>query len=305
MNWAGYPTLNSLRAFSTLAETLSFSRAADELNVTHAAVSQQIKILEDRLGLTLVERKGKAVRLTTQGKALALDLAEGFNIIYRGVESLSETASARAVQVTMTPALAVSYLMPGIADFQLLHPGITLMLNPTAEVVDLSPEGIDVAIRYCDGEVPGMEVSPLIICDMVVVGARELVGERDLTDPATLCDLPWLQELGTDEVAEWMTRRGVKPGRPIQITHMPGSLIMDAVRRGHGITYTARKFVEDDLRSGHLVELYSERDSNGYYLVTRPGMLRPSVRIFLDWIKAYSRQDSPDSEPRGRTTTSH
>ena len=295
MNWAGYPTLNSLRAFSALAETLSFSRAANDLNVTHAAVSQQIRILEDRLGLALVERKGKTIRLTTQGKALALDLAAGFNTIHRGVGALLESASTRAVQVTMTPALAVSYLMPRIADFQALHPGITLMLNPTAEVVDVGLESIDVAIRYCDGNVPGMQAEPLIICDMVVVGAQELIGEHDFSDPARLCHLPWLQELGTDEVAEWMARRGVEPDAPIHITHMPGSLIMDAVRRGHGVTYTARAFVEEDILSGHLVELFSERDSNGYYLVTSPGVLRPSVRLFLDWIKGIAEETSTDS----------
>ena len=284
MDWSGFPTLNSLRAFSTVAETMSFSRAADALNVTHAAVSQQIKGLEDRLGLVLVIREGKSIRLTREGKSLAHDLAAGFKIIHRGVEVLTESTSRRAVQVTMTPALAVSYLMPRIADFQSKHPGITLMLNPTADVMDLSPEGIDVAIRYCDGNIPDMEVIPLLICDMVVVGSSDLIANRDFSDPAKLCRLPWLQELGTNEVSEWMERRGIMPPRPLQITHMPGSLIMDAVRRGNGVTFTARKFVDKDIQSGQLIELFSERNSNGYYLVTRPGVLRPSVKSFLNWI---------------------
>lgn len=294
MDWAGFPTLNSLRAFSTLAETLSFSKAANALNVTHAAVSQQIKTLEDKMGLVLVIRKGKSISLTTEGKSLARDLAEGFQTIHNGVEALTETISSRAVQVTMTPALAVSYLIPRIADFQSKHPGITLMLNPSADVMELNPDGIDVAIRYCDGEVPGMEVTPLILCDFVVVAARELVGKRDFSDPSKLCRLPWLQELGTDEVAEWMERRGVTPAEPMQITHMPGSLIMDAVRRGHGVTYTARRFVERDIKSGQLVELFTESDSNGYYLVTRPGVLRPSVRSFMNWIKQQEGSETTD-----------
>jgi LysR family glycine cleavage system transcriptional activator len=292
MDWSGFPTLNSLRAFSTLAETLSFSRAARTLNVTHAAVSQQVKALEDRMGLTLVTRRGKTISLTTEGKSLARDLGEGFKTIHGGVEALTEATSSRAVQVTMTPAFAVSYLMPRIADFQINHPGITLMLNPTAEVMNLNPDGIDVAIRYCDGNVPGMESTPVLLCDMVVVGARELIGKQDFSNPAMLCHLPWLQELGTNEVFEWMERRGVTPDRPLQITHMPGSLIMDAVRRGNGVTYTARSFVDKDIQSGQLVELFSERDSNGYYLVTRPGMLRPSVRSFMNWIKRQGRTDT-------------
>lgn len=292
MDWAGFPTLNSLRAFFTLAETLSFSKAANALNVTHAAVSQQIKALEDRMGLALVVRKGKSISLTTEGKSLARDLAEGFQTIHNGVEALTEAISSRAVQVTMTPALAVSYLIPRIADFQSKHPDITLMLNPTVEVMELNPDGIDVAIRCFDGNLPGMEVTPLILCDFVVVGARELVGNRDFSDPSKLCLLPWLQELGTNEVSEWMERRGVTPAKPLQITHMPGSLIMDAVRRGHGVTFTARRFVDKDIQSGHLVELFSESDLFGYYLVTRPGVLRPSVRLFVNWITQQEKSET-------------
>jgi DNA-binding transcriptional LysR family regulator len=129
-----------------------------------------------------------------------------------------------------------------------------------------------------------MEVTPLLLSDMVIVGARELIGDQQFSEPAKLCKLPWLQELGTNEVAQWMERRGVIPKSPLQITHMPGSLIMDAVRRGHGLTYTARSFVDKDIQSGQLIELFSESDSGGYYLLTRSGVLRPPVLSFLNWI---------------------
>jgi DNA-binding transcriptional LysR family regulator len=120
---------------------------------------------------------------------------------------------------------------------------------------------------------------------MVVVAARELVGRRAITDLARLAELPWLQELGTNEVAEWIERQGVAPRRPLKITHMPGNLIMGAVRRGDGLTYTARCFVDEEIRSGKLVELSSENDTGGYYIVTRPGVLRPPVRAFVKWLK--------------------
>jgi len=289
MNWTGFPTLNSLRAFSTLAETRSYSKAAIVLNVTHAAVSQQVKILEYRLGLTLVVRKGRSITLTREGRSLAYDLANGFKAINNGVSALTDAISTRAVQVTMTPAFAVCYLMPRIAGFQNEHPEVTLMLNPTADVVEFGENGLDIAIRYCDGNVPGMEVTPLLLCDMVVVGARELIGKQDFSDPAKLCKLPWLQELGTNEVAEWMERRGVKPARPMQITHMPGNLIMDAVRSGNGLTYTARSFVDQEILSGQLLELYSESDSGGYYLLTQPGVPRAAVLSFINWIKRQEK----------------
>jgi LysR family glycine cleavage system transcriptional activator len=285
MSWTGFPTLNSLRAFATVAETRSFSKAATILNVTHAAVSQQIKALEERLGLSLVVRDGRGIALSVEGAALARDLATGFAAIRRGVEALTGANATRPVQATMSPAFAVSWLMPRITEFQQEYPDVTLMLNPTAEVVELTPGGIDLAIRFCDGHWPGMEITPLLLCDMVVVGSRELIGRHEITDPATLFDLPWLQELGTNEVAEWMRRRGLTPDQPPMITHMPGNLIMESVRRGDGLTYTARSFVEQEIRSGQLVELSSENDTGGYYIVTRPGVLRPPVRGFVNWLK--------------------
>jgi len=285
MDWTEFPTLNSLRAFSVVAETMSFTRAAASLNVTHAAVSQQVKALEDRIGLTLVERKGKAITLSKEGKSLAHDLTKGFITIHDGVRALKHATTWSSVQVTMPPAFALGYLMPRIGDFQREHPGITLMLNPTVDVLELTPGGIDIAIRYSDCFVPGMDVTPLLITDMVVVGARELVNGKIFNDLSALCELPWLQELGGNDTSEWMERQGITPDKPMNITYMPGSLIMDAVRRGHGLTFTARSFVDEDIQAGLLVELFSETEFGGYYIVTRPGALRPPVQSFLNWLK--------------------
>jgi LysR family glycine cleavage system transcriptional activator len=288
MNWSGFPTLNSLRAFSAVAETMSFSRAADMLNVTHAAVSQQVKALEGRIGLILIERKGKLLTLTKEGKSLAHDLAIGFASIHDGVTALTRASTERAVQITMPPAFATSYLMPRIAEFQREHPEITLMLNPTSEIMELTPDGIEVAIRYCDGNIPGMVVTPLLKSDMVVVGARDLMQGLSFSNPVSLCDLPWLQELGSNDTAEWMERQKISPTQPLQITYMPGSLIMDAVRRGHGLTFTARSFVERDIKAGLLVECFSESDVGAYYIVTRSDRLRSSVLSFVNWLGRQS-----------------
>ena len=130
-----------------------------------------------------------------------------------------------------------------------------------------------------------MKVMPLLLPDMVVVAAPELTGNGKITEPTVVAQMPWLQELGTNEVAEWMERRGVTPGKPVKITHMPGSLIMEAVRRGDGVTFTARCFVDREIKSGRLIELFSERDAGGYYIVTRPGTLRPKVRAFIGWLR--------------------
>lgn len=291
MDWTGFPSLNSLRAFAAVAESGSYSRASVGLNVSHAAISQQVRALEARLGVTLVVRDGRGIRLTDEGAMLASHLARGLAAIREGVEFLTHADTTRPVQITMPPAFAVSWLMPRLMGFQHQNPGLTLMLNPTAELIQLVPGGVDLAIRFGDGDWPGMQVTPFLRPEMVVVAARELIGERDIDDLARLVELPWLQELGTNEVAEWMQRQGVAAERPLLITHMPGNLIMDAVRRGDGLTYTARCFVERDILSGKLVELSSEGNSGAYYIVTRPGALRPPVRALVRWLKCQAGKD--------------
>src|SRR4029079_7109644 len=184
MNWAHFPSLNGLRAFAAAAETRSSSRAGTSRNVSHAAVSQQVKALEARLGVALVIRQGRGIKLTDDGVALARYLVRGFSTIREGVDALTGADMTRPIQVTMSPAFAVSWLMPRIMDFQHQNPGLTLMLNHTAEIIELAPGGIDMAIRYGGGNWPEMAVTPLLLPDMVVVGARELVSTQETTHPA-------------------------------------------------------------------------------------------------------------------------
>ena len=280
------PPLNALRAFSAVAETGSYTLAADRLNVTQAAVSQQVKALEKYLGVALVARLGRSIELTGTGARLARELDIGFEIIGRSVEHLSEDASNRPVQVTMSPAFAVEWLMPRMAEFQRDNPDITLMLNPTTDVLELKPGGIDVAIRYRDRRRPASDIQHVLISDMIVIGTPSLIGNRDLNDPASLVDLPWLQELGTNEAAEWFTFHGVVPDRPLTVNHMPGNLIMAAVRRGDGITYTARAFFQDDLETGKIIELFSEPLFGVYYIHTPQGYYRPFAKVFVNWLKS-------------------
>ncbi|MGI9482975.1 MAG: LysR substrate-binding domain-containing protein [Hyphomicrobiales bacterium] len=288
MNWAGLPSLNALRAFAAVAETGGFGRAGETLNVTHAAISQQIKALESRLGVKLVVREGRKINLTEEGVELAGDLAAGFASIMRGVDRLTKADAHRPVQVTMSPAFAVSWLMPRLVDFQKKHPEITLLLNPTAELVDPAPGGLDLAIRYKDMLGSKEPADVLMQFDLVVVGTPELIGNRKITHPKDLTALPWLQELGIDEVTTWLGRKNVVPTGPLMISHMPGNLIMEAVRRGDGITYTPRPLVDKELKSGRLVELFCDEQFGMFYLKTRPGPQRPPITAFIDWLKSQA-----------------
>ncbi len=284
MDWLKLPPLNSLKAFSAVAETGSYSQAADRLNVTHAAVSQQVKALEQRLGASLVHKTGRGIELTDAGDRLARDLSAGFASIGRGVERLQEMTAASPVQITMSPAFAVEWLMPRIVEFQSAHPDITLLLNPTVRIMELRQGGIDVAIRYRDRRRPRLDIQPVLISDMVVIGTPSIIDGRELRTPKALVDLPWLQELGTNETADWFTYHGVVPDQPLTVNQMPGNLIMDAVRRGDGLTYTARAFFRQDLKEGAVVELFSEPLFGVYHIETAPGPMRPAVRTFVTWL---------------------
>ena len=183
MDWRTLPSLNSLRAFAAVAEEKSLSAAGRELNVTHAAVSQQVKSLETFLGLQLVVREGRGIALTPEGGQLFRGISSGFETIQDTVDELLHQDVGRPLNITMTPSFAISWLMPRINDFRLKHQDIELMLNPTAENIELKPGGVDLAIRFGRGDWPGLESELLFKTNFVVVGATRLVGDCGIKKP--------------------------------------------------------------------------------------------------------------------------
>ncbi len=295
MNWLELPSLTALRAFAAIAETGGLSQAGRALNVSHAAVSQQMRALEERLGTTLVTREGRGMALTPAGAELARALTSAFGEIEAAVGALTGLDRTRPLQVSVTPTFATSWLMPRLGDFQHRHPEVELMINPTPVVVPLTPGGVDVAIRYGHGVWPGLSVEPLIETDVVVVAPPSLLRDRRRNDPALLADLPWMQETGTNEVSPWLKRHGiVGKGRP-RLTHLPGNLVLDALRRGEpAVAAVSRMFVEEDIAAGRLVVLFEESDPGaGYHIVTRPGVAREPLRAFVSWLRRMRAQGPP------------
>ncbi|MEP0944596.1 MAG: LysR substrate-binding domain-containing protein [Rhizobiaceae bacterium] len=288
MNWRDLPSLNALRAFAALAEHGSYTKAGSALNVTHSAVVQQIRALEAHIGTPLVLREGRGVALTEDGRQLAHELSAGFRRISAAVEVLGETVDMRPVQVTMSPAFATKWLMPRLSDFQIRHPEITLLLNPTGQFIELKSGGVDVAIRYTRNDALTETVDTLLNLDLVIVGRSELLRAPETLGARDLLHRPWLQELGTQEVGEWFARQQVDMQPSPQISHMPGNLIMDAVERGDGITYTVREWVEDDIDAGNLVELFCEQGAGQFYIHTLDIPQRSSVRTFIRWLRQQS-----------------
>lgn len=262
------------------------------MNVTHAAVSQQVRGLESELGAELVQRQGRGVALTAEGELLAQSLAKGFSEIQDGVERLASSGAMRALNISPTPTFAAHWLMARIPDFKREYPETELILNPTGQVVDLQPGGVDMSIRFGEGDWPGVEVELLMPTDYVVVGATSLVGEDKIYEPSELQDFPWLIELGTNELATWLEKQGVVPRTNLNLTQMPGYMVSDSLRRGMGITVTGRMFVEAEIQAGSLRVLFEEVRSgrSGYYLVRRPGVMRPPLKNFCTWIKRMARE---------------
>jgi LysR family glycine cleavage system transcriptional activator len=292
MDWRQMPPLAALRAFAALAETGSVTAAGAALNVSHAAVSQQVRALESRLGTALVSRDGRGVGLTTDGARLAAAIGPAFAAIGRAVEELTGADAARPLQITTTPAFAALWLLPRLAAFRLARPEVELMLHPSAQIVELAPGGFDLAIRFGTGDWPGHDCESLIPTSFVIVAARSLVGDRRIATPEDIIDLPWLQELGTTEITDWLRSRGVLTRKRGNITHMPGHLVTEALRRGEGVTATARILIEPDLAEGRLVALFEEdRPGTGYWLVTRPGPMRPPLKAFVTWLRRETRRD--------------
>ncbi|WP_170407508.1 LysR family transcriptional regulator [Ruegeria arenilitoris] len=288
MDWLKMPPLASLKAFNAFAETGNVVQAGTMLNVSHAAISQQLRALEKYLGAALLDRSGKSMTLTPEGEKLARALHLGFGAIGDAVADLMHLAEDRPVHITLTASFAASWLMPRLPAFQLDHPDIPLVLDPSPELVSLRPGGVDVAIRYGDGNWPGMTSELLLQSPIVIVAAPSLLQGRASMTPDELSQLPWLEELGTTEATSWLARQGVDHGPSAGRIVLPGNLVLEGLRAGQGVTATARHFVEHDIKAGRIVELFCEPGERGYHIVTADAALRPAVKVFVAWLRRQS-----------------
>lgn len=285
MNWRDMPPLAALRAFCAFSQSGNVVRAGDTLNVSHAAISQQLKALERFLGVALVDRRGRALELTTEGKHLARAVELGFGSMAGAIAELTDLSADRPLQISTTPMFASNWLMPRLGGFQTQASGIDLMINPSVALTDPEPGGIDVAIRFGNGKWPGLNAELLVATDIVVSAAPSLVGNREFDAPAELLDYPWLQEIGTNEAQDWLQAHGVTQSRVRNMIQLPGNLVLDGARSGRGIFITPKSLVEDEVSSGRLRVLFRDAGESGYFIVTGAGVLRPPAQQFVTWLR--------------------
>ena len=230
-DWRSLPSLTALRAFAATAELRNFSQAARALNVTHAAVAQQVRALEETLGRPLVQREGRGVSLTADGEQLAEALGEGFGAMQRGLEALRAGEADRPVRITLTASFAAQWLMPRLRNFWAQHPDIGLSLLPDSKVVDLHRERMDLAIRYGNGDWPGVEAEYLTSARLVIAGAPSLIGERNPT-VEEMAQMDWVLSRNWAEQDGYQQRGTGTGGSTAGIGAGGGKRGADRIRRG-------------------------------------------------------------------------
>jgi len=293
---AHLPPLSALRAFEAAARLQSFSKAADELNVTPAAISHQIAALEADLGVTLFRRRNRAVELTPSARVLLPGLTDAFTGIQASVRRLRAHNDTGTLTVTASPSFAGKWLVQRLHRFQETFPAIDVRISATDEVVDLTRGDFDIAIRYGTGRYPGLEVELLLKNEVFPVCSPELLRNGSALDrPEDLGQHPLIhdQAVDRDPLAPtwpmWLRAAGVRhlpssPGLSVSTNH----LALEGAIGGHGIALANSTIAASDLAAGRLVRLFSLSlpDVFAFYIVTVPGALeRQKVRAFHDWLR--------------------
>ncbi|MEI6800378.1 MAG: LysR family transcriptional regulator [Pseudomonadota bacterium] len=284
-DWRALPPLSALRAFVAVAEHGSLSQAARALNVTHPAIAQQVRTLEESLNLRLVTRQGRGMALTPEGARLAAALSDGFGTIASAVADLRADQADRPVRVSLTAGFAAQWLMPRLRDFWNRHPEIGVSLHPDPRLVDLRAEGVDLAIRYGDGKWPGLEATFLASARLAVAAAPDMVRGSAPMTTTELAAADWVLARDWPEQDNYLKSLGLDPERLSRTDMTTEELAIAAARQGLGLVVESLALLEDDVAAGRLMVVHDSRDRlPAYFLVRVPGRLSPSARAFADWL---------------------
>jgi len=298
------PSLNALRAFEAAARYQSFGAAADELCVTPAAISQQIKSLENYLGLKLFQRVGRRVTMTQDAQIILPELREAFGLIEKSLSRLGDGETG-LLTINTTLAFAAKWLLPRIHYFQEQYPEIDIRLNTSDRLTQFEQENVDAAIRFGSGNYSGLKSLPIKavtrekifpVCSPDLLNrASPLKKIEDLRFHTLLHDntiqnnpiLPgwpqWMEQAGVNEVD---TKRGLHFGNSV--------LAIDAAINGQGVALSCGFVVSDDLKAGRLVQPLSipcDLEYN-YHLVSPANRVNRKVEYFYHWLLVQCEGDN-------------
>jgi len=279
--------LNALRAFEAAARHLSLSRAAEELHLTHGAISHQVKALEALLGSALFQRRGRGVALTEAGEHLAEALFASFTRINDAMQAVRRQGSG-TLTISVLTSFAARWLVPRLERFHEAHPEVVLNMRTGRELADLRRDGIDMGVRVGRGGYPGLDTQFLMSEALYVVASPRLTGGL----PRTLDELRRYTLLrdSFDDWAIWCRAagidvKGLKFGTAIE----DSSVLLEAAANGGGIALARSVLAADDLASGRLVRLFDVEVPNifSYWTVTLPERRdEAAIAKFRAWLQA-------------------
>lgn len=295
------PPLNALRAFEAAARHLSFTKAADELSVTPGAISQQVKLLEDTVGVPLFRRDPKGLSLTEAGQAALPSLRDGFDRLAAASRLMNQERGTGRIAVSVAPSFASKWLVPRLDAFQENYPDIDVYVHADTSVVDFAVDDVDVAIRYGRGAYGDLDTTLLMRERIVPVCAPSLLtGDRPLKEIADLAHHTLLHDGGHDnEIANWaMWLRAA--GASVDGTRGPrfsqSSLVIEAAVAGRGVALAKFALAEADLEAARLVipfDLTTPTDFAYWVVHPEAKAALPEVKAFKEWILAEAA--GPDS----------
>lgn len=288
------PPLNALKSFEAAGRLLSFTRAADELNVTQAAISHQIKSLEAHLGVPLFTRYARGLTLTQQGKKLLPEVTEAFDKLSITVGALTPENHSNTVSVRLAPSLAAKWISPRLKYFWMQHPEIDLSMYHAHPAVDFEREDIDIAVTYGHGQWPDVIAEPLMTLDFFPVCAPEFLStDKPVNDLDNLRYYTLLHDGGFDSWNEWLQLAGkmdMTPTKGILIDDT--NVIIQMAIDGQGIAMASTLFAADYLASGQLIKPFDivlENDFSYYVVCPKERLEKPAVRHFRDWLLSLDR----------------
>jgi LysR family glycine cleavage system transcriptional activator len=290
-----------LRAFDVAARNLNLSAAAQEMNVTHAAVSRQVKLLELRLGVKLFERLPRGLKLTTHGALLAEGTREAFDRLASALADVSVPTLRRKLTLSTFASLSARWLMPRIQGFAALFPDADLRVETTTRLTDFAREDIDIGIRFGRGHYPGLHVVPLFKPKDIVICSPALLKRgpalrtfADLRNHTLLHDdsyhawTRWLNAVGVKGID---ARRGIVCG--------DRNSMLQAALEGQGVALASEVFAASELAAKRLVKVFENAVTTEFaiYAVCLPRRLNdPLISGALDWLLKEA-STSHDSHP--------
>jgi LysR family glycine cleavage system transcriptional activator len=291
------PSLNALKAFEASARHESFTRAAAELFVTQGAISQQVKSLEDDLGLKLFQREHQKLTITDAGRNYLEVVRDAFDRLSMGTERLLKRHTAGLLNVSTSPNFAAKWLVHRLGRFSEAHPEIDLRISASIQHVDFAREEVDIAVRHGDGRWPGLQVTRLCVEELFPVCSPGLLrAAKPLAKPQDLRRHALLHANDATHWALWLDRAGVS-GVDVDrgVVFSQASMAIDAAIQGQGVAMARTALAAWDLLEGRLVRPFSlglEAPFALWIVCPKATAELPKITTFRQWLLDEAASDT-------------